>query len=599
MPENPERPGALSTLLSRLTPWRLSDDPASLAWHTRALYLDYVFNSAVGLFISLAIYFAWPGAPWPFLEGYMLVWIVYLAIRLGLGLVFSRKGAEMPIEALRRWGRLPVLLQAIDGIMLSVLCLVIYPKVDHLTQAAVMASVLVMVGSTALSLAWHWLAMMVYAPLVYGSLAWATWHLDHPYGKPFAAFTLFMFALYMFYVSNQRKTMNKGYELAQLNGQLAAQLQAKNAELQELAASRGRLLATVSHDLRQPTHAIGLLTEQALREPASTPFQETLSDLHGLSQSLSASLATLMDLTRLDAGQVQARLASVALGPLLESLQVEYAPSARQKTLGLHVSGSTAWVRSDPVLLHAMLGNLLANALKYTRSGQISIHAQEEAHEVRMVVEDTGIGIAPDQLETIFREFVRLDGSIPGTEGLGLGLSIVRRYASLLSHRIEVESTPGRGSRFTLLLERTTAEVPADHTAALPQASDSDGLKGMRLLVVDNVELVLKSVARTLEGWGCEVRTAECMVQALERQAQGPVDLVISDFHLGDREPDGLAVVARLRERHVGPKALPAILMTGDVAPELEARAAACGIRVLHKPVRPALLQRCILQSIP
>jgi signal transduction histidine kinase/CheY-like chemotaxis protein len=584
---------SLGALLRRA--WH-GEDAQALASRTRALYLDYIFNSSVGVFISLALYLSWPGKDWRFLQIFMVTWIVYLIARLCAGLVFaSRK--TLSDQALRRWGRLPILIQAFDGTMLSVLCLFIYPQVDSLTQAAVMASVLVMVGSTAFSLAGHWLALAVYAPPVYLSLAWATWHLGHSYAKPFALFTLGMFGLYLFYVRNQGRTMNQGFALARLNGQLAGELQSKNAQLQELAASRGRLLATVSHDLRQPAHAIGLLTERALMEPASKAFRDTLLDLNGLSQSLSASLATLMDLTRLDAGLVQVRTEDLAIGPLLEGMRVEYAPTARHNGLELSVTGSPAWVHSDPVLLRAILGNLLSNALKYTRQGQVRVYVQEHAQEIQVVVEDTGIGIHPDQLEVIFREFVRLDGSLPGTEGLGLGLSIVRRYAALLSHRIQVQSELDQGSRFVVSLARARSAQRSVPAASAAAQSDKR-LQGLRVLVVDNVPLLLKSITQTLSAWGCEVRTAECQMQAVDKQALEPLDIVISDFHLGDREPDGLSVIEKLRSLHGGPHPLPAILMTGDVAPELEDRALGLAVRVLHKPVRPAVLQQCMLQML-
>ena len=575
--------------------WRI-DDPDSRAWYTRAIYLDYIFNSAVGLFISLAIYLSWPGQTWPFLQAFMVVWTVYLAGRLVAGVVYARR-SFMPVDVMIRWARLPILFQAIDGIMLSLLCLYIYPRLDVVTQMALMASILVMVGSTAFSLAGHWLAMAVYAPPIYASLAWVTWQQEHPYAQAFALFTLAMFGLYVFYAGNQRRTMNKGFELARLNGELAGQLQAKNAELQELATGRGRLLATVSHDLRQPAHAIGLMTEQALNDPACEPFKDTLRDLHGLSQSLSASLATLMDLTRLDAGLVQARIAPTPLAPLLARLRAEYGPSARHKGLTFTVADSTAWVQSDPVLLHAMMGNLLANALKYTRQGHVQVRVEDGGSDVRWVVLDSGIGIPADQLERIFREFVRLDGSLPGTEGLGLGLSIVRRYAALLSHRVEVQSQPQQGSRFEVLMSRAEPAAGVQLKTSAPPSQDAR-LQGLRVLVVDNVDILLKSMERTLSAWGCAVSTAECLMHAQARQQERAFDLIISDFHLGDREPDGLVVIEAMRAAHAPGQALPAILLTGDVAPELEAAARRVGVAVLHKPVRPGVLQRCMLDLL-
>jgi CheY-like chemotaxis protein/anti-sigma regulatory factor (Ser/Thr protein kinase) len=256
-------------------------------------------------------------------------------------------------------------------------------------------------------------------------------------------------------------------------------------------------------------------------------------------------------------------------------------------------------VQSDPVLLHAILGNLLSNALKYTRQGHVNLILKENEQDIGVVVEDSGIGIHPEQLEVIFREFVRLDGSLPGTEGLGLGLSIVRRYAALLSHRLQVRSELGQGSRFMVTLARATPDEHAPMAKPVPATLQTDQrLQGLRVLVVDNVPLLLKSITLTLSSWGCKVSTAECLAQSVQRRSEQEVDMVISDFHLGDREPDGLSVIEKLRTLQTGDRPLPAILMTGDVAPELEARAAQALVRVLHKPVRPAVLRQCILQAL-
>jgi signal transduction histidine kinase/CheY-like chemotaxis protein len=439
--------------------------------------------------------------------------------------------------------------------------------------------------------------MALSGPPSYLAFAWSAWHQDSPYAAGLSGLILALMGLYVIYALKHRRSLERGYALAVQIGQMAQELKSKNVELQELAAGRGRLLATVSHDLRQPAHAIGLLTERALLEPVSEGFKATLLDLHDLSQSLSDSLATLMDLTRLDAGLVQAKSVPMALSPLLERLRVEYAPGARMKGLLLDIRPSDAWVRSDPVLLHAILGNLLANALKYTRQGQVQLVVTAQGQAVQLAVSDTGIGIQGDQLDLIFREFVRLDGSLPGSEGLGLGLSIVRRYAALLGHPIEVQSQHGLGSCFTVVLAACAPDVRTGAPAALAAAVD-ERLKGVKVLVVDNVELLLKSMERTLLAWGCEVRAALSLAQALERLEPDWPDLIISDFHLGDREPDGLMLIDAFRRRRTDLVRVPAILMTGDVAPELEASAHQTQVQVLHKPVRPAVLQRCVIDLL-
>jgi signal transduction histidine kinase len=588
---------AMDELRSGWRGWLRRADPSVLAEQLSVNFSNYVFNSAVSLFIVLYLYFtAVRLPPGRLIHIWVAVFCAYLVVRMLSGLIYGRL-AQPKGSALWRWEWLLLANQAFYSVMVVALALGIYPELDSDAQVVVMTGALLLVGSTAFSLSGHLKALALTGPPPYLAFAWSALQLNNPYALGLSVVIVALLGLYVMYALKHRRSLHRGFALAGQIGELAQQLQTKNEELQEVAAGRSRLLATVSHDLRQPAHAIGLLTEQALLDPAHVASRQTLRDLHGLSQSLSASLATLMDLTRLDAGLVQARIAPLALAPMLERLQVEYGPSARHKTLQLSVAGSRAWVKSDPVLLHAILGNLLANAIKYTRQGQVQVLIEEGDAQIRVVVKDSGIGIAPEQLERIFREFVRLDSSQPGTEGLGLGLSIVRRYAALLSHRIEVQSRPDEGSRFVVILERAQPDVRAQPQLPVAQANHSR-LQGLRVLVVDNVDLLLTSMERTLSAWGCTVSTAECLTQAMARQAEQPLDLIISDFHLGDREPDGLTVIETLRSLHAGPEPLPAILLTGDVAPELEARAAQAGAQIMHKPVRPAQLQRRILQLL-
>jgi signal transduction histidine kinase/CheY-like chemotaxis protein len=575
--------------------WLRRADPSVLAEQLTVNFGNYVFNSAVALLIVLYLY----ATAAHLLEGWLVhawtaVICVYLVLRMVSGLLYPHRD-QLREATLKRWETLMLINQGFQGFMMVVLALFLYPGLEAFAQSVVLIASLVLIGSTAFSLSGHVKAMALSGPPAYLAFAWSAWHQDSPYAAGLSGLILALMGLYVIYALKHRRSLERGYALAVQIGQMAQELKSKNSELQELAAGRGRLLATVSHDLRQPAHAIGLLTERALAEPVNEGFKATLLDLNELSQSLSASLATLMDLTRLDAGLVQAKAVPMALGPLLERLRVEYAPSAHRKGLSLDIRPSDAWARSDPVLLHAILGNLLANALKYTRQGQVYLAVSIQAQEIQIVVSDTGVGIHGDQLDLIFREFVRLDGSQSGSEGLGLGLSIVRRYAALLGHRIEVQSQLGLGSCFTVRLDACAPDV----RASAPQATPADArLKGVRVLVVDNVELLLTSMEGTLRAWGCEVRSAQSLEQALNVKRPEWADLIISDFHLGDREPDGLLLIDALRRRRTDGSSLPAILMTGDVAPELEASARQAGVQVLHKPVRPAVLQRCVIDLL-
>jgi signal transduction histidine kinase/ActR/RegA family two-component response regulator len=577
--------------------WLRRADPSVLAEQLSVNFGNYVFNSAVALFIVLYLYGSAASLPAGWLvHAWTAAMCVYLILRMVSGLLYPHR--RKPEEStLKRWETLMLINQGFYGFMMVVLALFLYPGLDPFAQSVVLIGSLVLLGSTAFSLSGHIKAMALSGPPAYLAFAWSAWHQDSPYAAGLSGLILALLGLYVIYALKHRRSLERGYAAAVQIGQLAQELQAKNAQLQELAAGRGRLLATVSHDLRQPAHAMGLLTERALLEPANEAFKATLRDLNDLSQSLSASLATLMDLTRLDAGLVQARPVAMPLGPLLKRLSLEYAPIAHNKGLHLDMAVSSAWVHSDPVLLQAMLGNLLANALKYTGQGRVEVVVTTPGQTVQIAISDTGIGIQGEQLDLIFREFVRLDGSAPGSEGMGLGLAIVRRYAALLGHRMEVKSQAGLGSCFTVVMPASAPDARAAAQATFAESEDQR-LQGLKVLVVDNVELLLNSMERTLRSWGCEVGTALSMRQALDWPGPGWPDLIISDFHLGDREPDGLMLIDALRRHRTDSLTIPAILMTGDVAPELEASARLAQVQVLHKPVRPAVLQRAVLDLI-
>lgn len=572
-------------------------EPAQVtAEYLRLIYRNLAFSSPVSLAVVLYLTALADDQTGAEVRGWAIVFCIYLAARWAVSLAYPRKG-EVELSHVRIWSGLSVLIQGTNGVLLAALALFVVPTVELYVQVVATMVTLILVGATAFSLSGRWIDTLVYAPPIYLSFAWTTLQQAHPYAQGVSLLIVVLFVLHLVYASNHRKSILDSFAVARRNADLARELQFKNIEFQEVASARSRLLATVSHDLRQPAHAIGLLSERALADSSFPSVKVILRDLNELSQSLSASLTTLMDLTRLDAGLVKASLGPVNLGQVLMRLGAEFGASARAKGLDWAVDSSDRWVRSDPVLLHGVLANLVSNAIKYTRQGRIEVRVSERRDAVQVEVIDTGIGIQGSKLELIFKEFVRLDASDAGTEGLGLGLSIVRRYAALLSHALSVQSQPGAGSRFGITLP--AVQAPPAHEQPPAIAADADHpLRGLKVLVIDNVELLLVSMTKTLSGWGCEVQSARNMSEALQRAAQRWPDLVVSDHHLGDREPNGIELIAGLRQQGLeqGHPLLPALLMTGDVSAQLEARAHEVGVQVLHKPVRPAVFRTHLLE---
>ncbi len=566
--------------------------------YLRSLFGSFIHHGPVCILAGVYLYLAAPSLPPDSTLSQWLVWFVmYHLVRTVLGVLFTRR-IRPELHELYWWCLISLLLHAAGGLLLLYLALLLYPLLDFMAQNVLLMVVLVIVGTSAFSLAGRWLEMFAYAPPIYLGFAWSTWGLAHDYARPVAILVLLFFGLYLFQARNQHRSMLQSFALARHNGELATELQFKNIELQEVASARSRLLATVSHDLRQPSHAIGLLCERAMLESNPAYLKEALRDLNELSQSLSASLTTLMDLTRLDAALVKANIGPVALNQVLLRLEAEFSGSARNKGLTLEVPQADLWIRSDPVLLHGVLANLVSNAIKYTRSGGVQVLLERHGDELILSVQDSGMGIKPDKLGLIFKEFVRLEGAESGTEGLGLGLSIVRRYAILLKHSLSVRSEPGQGSCFSIKVPVILTEVSPEETLALSHSADRR-LAGLRVVVVDNVDLVLSSMVRTLSAWGCQVHAAGSLSEAMDVARQHPLDLIISDFHLGDEEPDGLMLINTLRTL-VDPirTQVPALLMTGDVSGQLESEAGRCEVGILHKPVRPAVLQNRLIDLL-
>lgn len=403
-----------------------------------------------------------------------------------------------------------------------------------------------------------------------------------------------------------RITLRSGDELQQLGDRfnaMAAELQASYASLEQQVADRtralseanrakSRLLAAASHDLRQPLHALNLLVAQQRAEAEPAERERLGRRVEAVVASINGLFDGLLDVSKLDAGVVQPRLEPLPVQRLLDRIDVAYSGAARAKDLELRVRASDAWVQSDPVLLERIVGNLVGNAVRYTRRGSILVACRHAGGKLRLCVWDTGIGIPQDQQPRVFEEFYQLDGSGAARgEGLGLGLSIVARLAALLDHPIHLRSAVGRGSCFGIDLPLAEARPPVAQTGVSPVV---EPLAGRRVLVVDNDDQVLASTASLLLSWGCEVRAQSHACDDAPSHAFEP-ELALVDMHLGEGA-DGLEVVRSLRHRYGDGFA--AIVMTGDVSLATRERVAAYGLPMLEKPLSAPRLRAALTRTL-
>lgn len=377
-------------------------------------------------------------------------------------------------------------------------------------------------------------------------------------------------------------------ELAESERARADEARALMERADEANRAKSRFLAAASHDLRQPLHALGLFVERLARRHADDPL---VAQIETSVTALSTQFDALLDLSRLDAGGVVPRPVEFALGPELARVAAEHAEAARAKGLALRFDPVDATVRSDPALLVRVLNNLLSNAIRYTRAGEVYLRTREQGGELAIEVIDTGPGIPPDQQRNIFAEFVQLEGGVRG-EGLGLGLSIVDRTVRLLGHRLELESAPGEGSLFRVLVplvERRAVARPAPSESA-------SSLAGRRVLLVEDEESVRLAMHGLLESWGCEVTAvdsfedAQLALGAEVSEASRPA-LVIADFALGG-ERTGLDVIRLVRDR--AGLEVPAVIVSGEAAQRSRDAIRESGVPFLPKPVPPARLRALI-----
>src|SRR5690606_38443554 len=293
---------------------------------------------------------------------------------------------------------------------------------------------------------------------------------------------------------------------------------------------------------------------------------------------------------RLDAGVLRPELAAVSATRMCQSLQEQFAPLALARGLELRLHARDLWLHSDRRLLRRILQNFLANALRYTRHGGVLLAVRQRGDVAEWQVWDTGPGIAPEHVASVFDEFQRLDQPSPwGEKGLGLGLSICERIARMLGHPIGVDSRFGSGSVFRLRVP--TAEAPPKQGDAAPAPPARD-VAGMRVLCVDNDPAILEGMVTLLGRWGKVVDTAPGLEAALLAVREHRPDVLLVDFHLAEAL-DGLAVLDVLR-RELGPDAPPGALVTADGSDQLTHRARAAGYPLLPKPVRPAVLRALI-----
>ena len=358
-------------------------------------------------------------------------------------------------------------------------------------------------------------------------------------------------------------------------------------------ANRGKsvFLATASHDLRQPLQTLRLLNAVLAKTVADPRAAKAVASQAEALAAMADLLNALLDISKLESGAIKPDIADCNIQAIFSRLRSAFELQAQAKGLNLLVEDCGAVVRTDATLLERIIENLIANAIRYTRKGLVRLRCLARNGNVRIEVFDTGIGIPVNELDAIFEEFYQLNRE-PGhkREGLGLGLSIVKRLASLLEYPLEVESTPGEGTCFSVTVPRGAASSAETGINIDPESTPA---RAAKVLIIDDDRAVADATAMLLEIEGHEVMLASTSEEALAAvSARGIPDLIVSDFHLGGDET-GIDVVRRLRAE--AGLSIPVILTTGDTSSLVTERIeAARPCRILSKPVDTDELMKLI-----
>lgn len=394
-------------------------------------------------------------------------------------------------------------------------------------------------------------------------------------------FSVFVYAVVM-YGLHQARVIRDSMRIRYENVELIAQLETQARALIEANQVKSRFFAAASHDLRQPLHALSYYLSLLQPNDHDQPHVERIEQCVGALDDL---LEGVLDIARLDAGRVQPRRRTVDLATHVRKLGGLYGGAAAAKglTLKIHLQKTRSAADTDDQLLERVLANLINNAIRYTRTGGILLAVRPRGAHWGIAVIDTGVGIAPESLHSVFDEFVQLGNQERDTtQGVGLGLATVKRICTLLDHPLTIRSKLHRGSWLEVRVPRAD---PASIESAAPVVDHTGELKGCLLLVEDN-ELVSESLSKVLVSWGLACDVAANGEQALRLANAHRYDAVLCDWRLpGDM--NGCELLKHLE--HIRPQLRLRVLLTGERDDSIVDLPE--GVPLLRKPIRPIRLR--------
>jgi signal transduction histidine kinase/CheY-like chemotaxis protein len=570
-------------------PAALPDSGDERSLHLKRLQFESLARHAsrlpvlIPLVATLVGFIVWESAPLGLVVGWVIAVTAIPVVRWQYSLLALKQSDLRLDPALRTMMALSFCNGLIQGGGLALF----FPGLI-LVEKAVVTMVMVCLSAGAVSAnAGYSRSFYAWAVPMFGALG-AAWIMQGDLTGTWIGLLLMLFPVAeAVFVRDNERVLRESFEIRYQNEKLIHEL-----KMERLAKSR--FLASASHDLRQPLHTLSLYSAALGMHETDQRTREMAAEIGSAIASLGSLLDGLLDISKLDADAVRPEPARFALTSLLARITADFRPVAAAKGVGLELEvGAPVHVETDAVLLERVLRNLVDNAVKYTPRGKVHVGLRSERGRAVITVADTGSGIPREEHERVFEEFYQLSNpERDRSRGIGLGLAIVKRLTDLLGIELALESEPGRGTAFTLALPIAPPHVEEEKAAHAAQVTALPS--GMRVLVIDDEGHVRRGMRALLEGWGCAVTLVSGTAEALQALGQGRFDLIIADQRLRGTET-GVELVRQARSK-AGP--IPGLLITGDTAAEISAKAEQLGLTVLHKPVSELKLRGAIAAAV-
>ncbi len=548
------------------------------------IYVPVVIPGAL-----LSVLMLWPATtPLVAISWCAWIWLIYV----GLWFLSRRwKKAKVDDKSMRAWalpyiiiGWLATASWGMAGVLFFHANSFVYQSL--LFIILVMGSAAITATSTAYSPTFYTVVLMI-LPLMIRLL------FENTFIYQLLAFGLLMFLVMLFFLHrNSHAFYASSLKQRFMNEALAEQLALQKDIAEQANISKSKFLATASHDLRQPLHALSLFLDELRKTESDGKSRKLL--MNCMSESISGMndlFNGVLDVSRFEVGVVNADLKHFCLNELLDSLREEYTVRAYAKALRFRCVPCSAMVVSDSLLLRRIVRNLLENAIRYTHVGGIVLGCRRKSGFICLQVWDSGIGIADDDLPHIFDAFQQLDNPEgDSVKGIGLGLSVVKQLASVLDHKLIVESTPAKGTVFSLMIPLgDTRQVVAGK--AKDDCVIVDSLNNACVLLINNTKNKpqadnSENVQALLSLWGSNVLTASGIeaTHKLIKSSEFLPEIIILDCGLNCRQTDVELVNKLHTENTIN---IPAILIAENIAENHIEILKKSGIQFLIKPVNP------------